>query len=605
MSPQDRNGRRIDSRISDPLALAALVFATAVVCALTWQKWGTLTIDCGREMYVPAVLSQGKRLYFDVWYPYGPLIPYWHALLFRLFGIHLWLLESAGIASVVVMILLTYSLSRMFLPVSLGLAAGFAFLVQAFQLQLFNYILPYSYPAAYGALMFLILTWIVVRDSFYEKSWTMFAAGSIAGLETITKIEFGMAAFILVAITILVRALRSRSAAHLMKDVVYCIPGLLLCAGVYGWYVRASSIGFMFDQNISLLPRSYFLKTIGSRWTRQVGFTTSPILIAESALIGLLGLAVLAAAVRMASSSRKARRCVAAAALSVCALQLYLVAEKVLDRPVSPFLTRVAPFVYFNNGMVLVSAALAVWTLVVWRKGARAQQSALLLLLTASMALGSRTLIGIQPEGYSIFYDTIAFIAFLIALRELAAVFRAADSESLWIWTSALLCCGLVSLTIADYPVHRRSYLISSPRGRAYVQPAMGEVFASTLAFLNEPKVRSEKFVVWPEEVALYYFSGRTAPNRWWCVLPGILPPGELTSRFLDDLDRQQVKYVVLSNRSTAEYGPAIFGADYDQQMYRWLEQNFRVIRTMGDYQRVLSPPRWAVQIWERKNSAK
>ena len=47
--------------------------------------------------------------------------------------------------------------------------------------------------------------------------------------------------------------------------------------------------------------------------------------------------------------------------------------------------------------------------------------------------------------------------------------------------------------------------------------------------------------------------------------------------------------------------GVPIFGVDYNQQVYRWLEQNFRVIRTFGDYQRVPYPPSWAVQIWERQ----
>jgi hypothetical protein len=54
----------------------------------TWATWGDLTIDCGREMYVPAVLSEGKMLYRDVWYLYGPAGPYVNSFLFRLFGVH-------------------------------------------------------------------------------------------------------------------------------------------------------------------------------------------------------------------------------------------------------------------------------------------------------------------------------------------------------------------------------------------------------------------------------------------------------------------------------------------------------------------------------------
>jgi hypothetical protein len=73
----------------DHVARTTLLFVLIALCVLTWRKWGYLPVDSGREMYVPAAISEGKRLYFDLWYIYGPLIPYWHAALFRLFGIHL------------------------------------------------------------------------------------------------------------------------------------------------------------------------------------------------------------------------------------------------------------------------------------------------------------------------------------------------------------------------------------------------------------------------------------------------------------------------------------------------------------------------------------
>src|SRR5579872_6978249 len=50
----------------------------------TWEQWGDLRVDTGREMYVPAMLAQGKMLYRDLWYPYMPLAPYLEALFFRI-----------------------------------------------------------------------------------------------------------------------------------------------------------------------------------------------------------------------------------------------------------------------------------------------------------------------------------------------------------------------------------------------------------------------------------------------------------------------------------------------------------------------------------------
>ena len=81
---------------------------------------------------------------------------------------------------------------------------------------------------------------------------------------------------------------------------------------------------------------------------------------------------------------------------------------------------------------------------------------------------------------------------------------------------------------------------------------------------------------------------------------PGILPPGSKTVEYLADLDRQNVRYVVLSNRLAPEYGTPKFGLDYNQEPYRWLLQNFEPIRTIGPFERITEPAPWGVIIYER-----
>ncbi len=175
-------------------------------------------------MYIPAILSQGKRLYFDAWYSYGPLIPYWHATLFRIFGVHLQVLYAAGFCVVLAIATLLYSLSRMFLPVWLSFTAVFAFLLQAFQLTIFNYVLPYSYAAAYGVLFSVLLLWILARNCFAPKPWHMLAAGLVAGLLALDKVEFGIAAYAGLLWAIAVRAANARSLSSVDKRLSIPYP---------------------------------------------------------------------------------------------------------------------------------------------------------------------------------------------------------------------------------------------------------------------------------------------------------------------------------------------------------------------------------------------
>lgn len=53
---------------------------------VSWQKWQDLIVDFGQQVYVPWQLAEGQILYRDIFYIYGPLSSYVHALLFKIFG---------------------------------------------------------------------------------------------------------------------------------------------------------------------------------------------------------------------------------------------------------------------------------------------------------------------------------------------------------------------------------------------------------------------------------------------------------------------------------------------------------------------------------------
>ena len=56
--------------------LFLLVLVWAYKLYTTWGAWGNVTIDSGHEMYVPWMLAEGKQLYRDTFYSFGPAAPY-------------------------------------------------------------------------------------------------------------------------------------------------------------------------------------------------------------------------------------------------------------------------------------------------------------------------------------------------------------------------------------------------------------------------------------------------------------------------------------------------------------------------------------------------
>jgi hypothetical protein len=587
---------------ADWLARGALLSLVAVICAITWGRWGSLIVDCGREMYIPAALSQGKRLYSDLWYPYGPLIPYWHSLLFRVFGIHLSILYLVGVGIATTVALLLYSVSRAFIPVSLSFACSFTFIILAFQLTLFNYVLPYSYPAAYGILMLTGIVWLLARDPFSAGRARIALAGVLTSAALLTKIEMGGAGCVILAWAIVLRAFWSRSAREMLRDTLACLPPLLAAAAVYGWLVSRSSAAFIFADNIYVLPNSYFEREFGRAWAAATGFSLSPRILLASAVEGIGGSALLAAALALCSRSKFARRASLAVSGALCGLYVAARYENLVHGAPWPMAEAAPQFLFLNHGTAWMSAVLLVAIVVQgWRSRRVSRElAALSIFAVASLAVGARVMTYMRATGYPVFYGILAYVASIVALYFLTRDLR--FSSHLWRGFAATMCCGTIALSCENYPVHLRSFQIGNGRGTIFTSARTGEAFAQTLKFVEDAKARGEGFVVWPEEAALYFFSGTNPPNRWWNVMPGTLPPGAKTDEYLADLDRQNIRYVILSNRATPEYGVPIFGADYDREIYAWLLTKFDPIRDIGPYQRTGSPDHWGVLIYERKS---
>jgi hypothetical protein len=573
-----------DGRTSDRLAQLGLLLTLGALCALTWRKWGYLPIDSGREMYVPAEIAAGKRLYFDLWYPYGPLIPYWHAILFRIFGIHLGVLMGAGISVVAAITFLLYSVSRVFLPVALSFAAVFAFLLQAFQVDLFSYVLPYSYAAAYGSMFSVVLLWLLLRSEGEIGTLRWIAAGLVASLMALAKLEFGAAAYAALACAIAIRGLRTKSGRSRMVPLFALLPGAILCLGIYGWYLRAAGVDFILGQNLSILPSSHFQQHFAALWNEKTGLILSPGALALSIFRGLAGFGLLAACIALAARFKVARWVLPAVALGLCLFPENREAIKILR------------LFFFNNGMIW--AGLIVLGLALEERAKNSWQA--ILLCTMAMACGARALTKMTPYGYAMFFDVLVYLMWLVGLCEVAKRFSVRFDGVLGTVLAAILCASLVALTLDYYPIRERSYVVSSERGILYASPEVGKGYSQALDFLESAKRQSQPVVILPEDTALYFLSGTRAPSRWYLVLPQVLAPGPATADYIEELARADPRYILISDRATPEFGLPLFGVDYGQQIMAWIGQHYRVVQQIGDYQPVEFPGAWGALLYER-----
>ena len=593
---------------SDRLALLLLLAFMAGLCALNWERWGSVIIDCGREMYVPAELSLGKRLYFDLVYPYGPLIPYWHSLLFRVFGVHLSLLYVSGLGTAFALAFLLYKTARMFLPVSLSLFAGFAFALTALPQNLFNYALPYSYPAAYGTLLYVAICYLLLTDCGHANStWRLPVAGLLAACALLTKIEVGLAAYGLLCCAVVVRALSGKRFGSLARGSLMCLPPLLLAASVYAWLVSASSLHFIFGDNIPLLPDSYFVQHYGKIWAALQGFTTAPRTLMFSAAIGFGWVGLVTLGVIASTRWRSARWVSLCVVGIVCGLrawayfdQYLAIGPPLLGERWQDAVDKVTRLVFFNPGMAWPSLLLLIVAAAEWRRAGRhPSRSAALLLAAASFGYAVRTLTRIGPWGYPIFYGVLTYVGALTLVATLCRGLQFRVPPRIWNALAAELAAGVLVMMSVAYVPMRRPSPITSRRGTIYTDAADASRLKEALQFIDSAKQRNENVLVLPEETTLYFFSETSAPSSWYVATPGIIPDEAMAS-YLSGMDRQRVRYLILSNRRAPEYGTPIFGQDYNQKIYAWIQRNYRPVRAIGHYERVAEPKRWAAMVYER-----
>src|ERR1043165_3025530 len=150
-------------------AIAAICAAFIHNAILSWGKWGDLLIDCGMDLEdARMLLEPGHTLYVNPLYPYGPLIPHFNALLFKIFGVHLGVFWAAGLSAAALMTLVIYRTARLFIGRLGSAAAAVAFLYCCAFAQLtangsFNFIFSYRSCAQYGALLALGSVYFLIR----------------------------------------------------------------------------------------------------------------------------------------------------------------------------------------------------------------------------------------------------------------------------------------------------------------------------------------------------------------------------------------------------------------------------------------------------------
>ena len=580
------------------VALAALIVIWAVKFYSTWAAWGSLSSDSGHEMYIPAQLAQGRVLYRDLWFMYGPASAYFNGLLFRIFGIHLSVLYWAGSLSALLSAVFLFLVGMRLSSWIIGWTAAAALLLEAFHPTIFCFPLPYTFAAVYACLAGCIFLWtmVVLVDS---PSWGWFlSAGLVAAIALLEKPEYGLACYGTLFFFVAVRAYRYRSLKPVLPDLAATLPGIILCGSVIYWMLSLKGVAFITQENVLSWPSSYFMQNFGRKWLEANGFTINFAAFVAAFWRTVAPLGVVLIAVSFLWWKRWDRFSILVRVALILGLILFFKKSILFVSPLPVPLAERLSSVFFPQDMVLyvVIATIAIW--IYFFRNSGEFSPAIPLAMTYAALSSFRILMGMHSAGYPIFYNGPVILCFLLMLS--AIVPRRSRNPS-WSFAGIALICSSCLLTVflasSGLESRARNYeALETDRGTIRTTRHMKLNYEAAIIFMKEKSSAREPVLSVPEDVSLYFFSGTPCPTRVFQFSPGAVAPGKMTDDAIQEIENAKVQYLLWSNHTYQDFGVPDFGKDYNQALGEYLSVHYRRVGPLTTG----TGPGWSADVWQR-----
>jgi hypothetical protein len=580
-------------------ALAVAIASLAYLSAWAWGRCGDLIIDSGREMQVPHELLAGKLLYRDVFYLYGPFSPYLNAALYRLFGTSLNVLSAGGLAAAAAAGWFVYLLSRRFLSGLHSLLAMLTFFfVLAFgqyvYLANYNFLLPYSYASAHSALFCLAALYFF--SSALTDAAAAYLCGLCAALALLTRIDMGLmlSATLIGGLAAAVASGQSAPRDALRTSVKTLLLPFSAVAIVYGFFILET--GSVFSKS-SLLDLWSSNLNPAHKFTGWLSGTDD---LARNLALGGKSLGFYAALALTFWTAGKAVDFLMKRGLATVAIALGLA---------SLWLALIFKGHWFNYDLqfrCLPLLALAACVVSCSRASRGSDQAKNLALFSLSLfsflALG-RMFFHVWAGHYGFYLLAPAIIVYYVFFLDLlAGLCGGARQKMLFQVGFTVISLGFIyeHYGVTAYCRRNQTLTVSSQRGalQLFDTPA-NERCKELIEYLRRKAGPGDTLAVFPEGLAINYFSGLENPLYYYEYLPQDISRAEVEQDLIHDVAAKRVEYVAVVQRKADEYGAPDFGKDYATSLAGYIDKAYSLCAQFGPMP--FSGPEFGVALYKRK----
>ncbi len=527
---------RLTAFLLVPLAGLFLLFHHAAYQPMLAQG------DHGRDLYAFAQTLNGHVPYRDYWWVYGPIMPYYYALFFKIFGV--------AIPSVLVgkLLLTVISGVLIFFSLSLYIPPLFAF-IAALWFWMFQPDFFFTYNHVGGLTCLMGITYALFAYIRSPKTKYLYVALFLTFILSLVKINFGLASlFVLIAFYRIYdriynvpptegKKLFSRLAGIITPAVIFLIY-FLLFFGMPVYEIRQCMPYLSADQPYHSTP----LQSLGALWNAiTMNICTTPAnFIFALCTLGALTISLLRLASPKIEKKERSQVLTAFALLGV---------------------------LYFANLHEYLFSG------VLYRSYWATPFSTMMLFFIIGYAISKYSSIRLQR----IFFGVLFLLVFTQYTEQLDIVRSKKIPEQFLI------------------PEHGR---ITTGNDENWFKTV-----EATTNFIQTRIPKNQNFFAIPYDPLYYYLTDRTSPSRQLIFFEHINIPPEQERKIIIELELGRVNYILVSNRAFAvqEPGLGVFGKTYCPFLGKYIAEHFQPIAKIGDWSH---EPGWAwnhgVQILQR-----
>jgi hypothetical protein len=581
---------------------AILILGLSMV-TISWQKWADLIVDYGQQLYLPWQLSEGKVLYRDLDYLFGPFSAYLHALLFKIFEPGIMILVWFNLGVVAALSSLIYLLFKYFSDSLTATLTTLAFLgIFAFGQYMgggnFNFVCAYAYELAHGVFLSFLILWIFIQTLERPNHFKLILIGMLTGLVYLTKPE----AFLAIATALTLGFYFLFKKRTLPKNSLLLLMGAFLTAPILTTMYFSFQVPLSQALSYILLPWFHVLGSSISdlpmyHWVLGTDFLGKNIwnMFYYFFLITGFCLGLISIDRWLESFSKKSY-------LIGWGLSLLMVSSLGLWYNLIPMfeLPRSLPLI------VLIFSTSFFFKILKSEGHGSNRRLGLLVFSIFSLVLMFKMIFHVQIAhyGFALALPATLILIYILTYEVPKLISSHPKPHSFFRPVAITVVAVFIGLHIQlEYKMYS---LKGQPVGNgsdtlvdyhSFLNPR-GIIFNAAIDFIQKEIPIETHFVAIPGSIMLNYMTRRESPLKYVYLNPGVF---QLIGNYqiYEDLQRVRPPYIVLVEQKFPQQGRTNFGKDFGKSILQWIHKDYFLIQQFGAEPFVTED--FGIQILKRK----